>query len=202
MGTDVVDRVAAAVVSREPVNGIRIVGVDGPSGSGKSHLARGLADALSAAIVEIDDFVSWDCFAGWWPRFDAQVLTPLLAGGDAVYQARDWQDWYGATLGQWKTLAWSPTVIVEGVTCTRRETIGRIVYSVWVEAPEDLRLARGLARDSAFTGADELWKRWMIEEEQFFRADGTRERSDIIIDTRPGWPFRPGGAPGRSALGG
>lgn len=35
------------------------------------------------------------CFAGWWPRFDSQVLTPLLAGRDAVYQARDWSDWYG-----------------------------------------------------------------------------------------------------------
>jgi uridine kinase len=183
VGTEAVDRIAATVLAREPVDGIRIIGVDGPSGSGKSYLARGLADALSAPIVEIDDFVSWDCFAGWWPRFDAQVLTPLLAGRDAVYQARDWSDWYGSALGEWKTLPWSPTVILEGVTCTRRGTVGRITYAAWVEAPADLRLARGLARDSGFAGAEELWKRWMIEEEEFFRADGTRGRADIIIDT-------------------
>jgi uridine kinase len=183
VGIDVVDRIAAAVLAREPVSGIRIVGVDGPSGSGKSHLAGRLAGALSAPIVEIDDFVSWESFAGWWPRFDAQVLAPLLAGKDAVYQVRDWSDWHGSSLGEWKTLPWSPTVIFEGVTCTRRDTIGWIGYAVWVEAPEDLRLARGLARDSAFADAEDLWKRWMSEEELFFRSDGTRERADIIIDT-------------------
>jgi hypothetical protein len=131
----------------------------------------------------MDDFVSWDCFAGWWPRFDAQVLTPLVAGKDAVYQARDWSDWYGSSLGEWKTQPWSPTVIFEGVTCTRRDTVGRIAYAVWVDAPAPLRLARGLDRDRSFPGAEQLWKRWMIEEERFFTSDATRERADIVIDT-------------------
>jgi uridine kinase len=183
MADDVVAQVAAAVASREPVRGIRIVGIDGPSGSGKSHLARGLSAALTAPIVEIDDFVSWDSFAGWWPRFDDQVLTPLLNGADATYQARDWTDWYGSTLGEWRTQPWAPTIIFEGVTCTRRETIGRLAYAVWVEAPASLRLARGLARDRAFAGAEQLWQRWMTEEERFFTADGARERADLIIDT-------------------
>ena len=188
---DVVAEIAAAVAVRQPVNGIRIVGVDGPSGSGKSHLASCLAQRLSAPVIEIDDFVSWDCFAGWWPRFDAQVLTPLLAGKDAVFQARDWSDWYGSSLGEWRTRPWAPTIIVEGVTCTRRETVGRIAYAVWVEAPAPLRLARGLARDSAFTGAEDLWKRWMIEEDQFFAADRTRDRADITVDTAAHGPDGP-----------
>jgi hypothetical protein len=175
--------IAAAVVRRDPVNGIRLVGVDGPSGSGKSFLAARLAVLLSAPIIEIDDFVSWDCFAGWWPRFDAQVLSPLLAGRDATYQARDWSDWYGSSLGDWKTQPWAPTIILEGVTCTRRETVGRISYAVWVHAPAELRLARGMARDSAFAGKRELWTRWMREEDEFFTMDGTRERADIIVDT-------------------
>jgi uridine kinase len=177
--------IAARVVRQDPVSGIRIVGVDGPSGSGKSFLARELSSLLTAPIIEIDDFVSWDCFSGWWPRFDAQVLTPLLAGEDAVFQARDWHDWYGSSLGEWKTQPWSPTVILEGVTCTRRDTIGRITYAVWVEAPAELRLARGMARDSSFAGKEELWKQWMREEDEFFAADKTRERADIIVDTAP-----------------
>jgi uridine kinase len=185
MALDVVDEVAAAVAAREPVNGIRIVGVDGPSGAGKSHLARTLAKALQAPIVEIDDFVSWDDFAGWWPRFDTQVLTPLLRGEDAHYQARDWTDWYGGSLGEWKTQPWTSTVIVEGVTCTRRETIGRLTYAVWVDAPAPLRLARGLARDGALAGAEQFWQRWMAEEAAFFASDGTRDRADLIIDTAP-----------------
>ena len=183
MTIDVVAQIAAAVASREPVNGIRIVGIDGPSGSGKSHLARGLADVLKAPIIEVDDFVSWDDFAGWWPRFDTQVFTPLLRGEDAHYQARDWTNWYGNTLGGWKTQPWTPTMIFEGVTCTRRETIGRLAYTIWVEAPAPMRLARGLARDRSFAGAERLWQKWMAEEEQFFRSDGTRKRADLIIGT-------------------
>jgi hypothetical protein len=141
------------------------------------------AEALRAPIVEIDDFVSWDDFAGWWPRFDAQVLTPLLRGEDAVYQARDWSDWYGGALGEWKTVPWAPVVVLEGVTCTRRATVGRLAYAVWTEAPAERRLARGLARDGGFAGAERLWRRWSAEEERFFAADGTRERADLIIDT-------------------
>jgi len=176
-------QIARAIAASTPVNGIRIVGVDGPSGSGKSWLAARLSAALSAPIIEIDDFVSWDSFAGWWPRFDAQVLTPLLDGRDAVYQARDWTDWYGSSLGGWKTQTWTSTLIVEGVTCTRRETVGRIAFAIWVEADPQLRLARGLARDTAFAGKRELWERWMSEEGTFFTADGTRDRADLRIDT-------------------
>jgi hypothetical protein len=183
----VVEEIAEAVAARDQVHGIRIVGVDGPSGAGKSYLTGRLADRLAAPVVAIDDFVSWDDFAGWWPRFDAQVLTPLLAGRDAVYQARDWTDWHGASLGAWKTLPWSPTVIVEGVTCTRRETVGRLCYAAWVEAPATVRLARGLARDRSFPDAAERWARWMAEEDRFFAADGARDRADIIV---------PGDSPG------
>ncbi|WP_328470867.1 hypothetical protein OHA21_05650 [Actinoplanes sp. NBC_00393] len=184
MGFELGERIAASVTERAPVNGIRVIGVDGPSGSGKSFLASRLSSLLAAPIIEIDDFVSWDCFAGWWPRFDEQVLSPLLAGRDATYQARDWSgDWYGSTLGAWKTQPWSPTVIIEGVTCTRRDTIGRLAYAIWVEAPAELRLARGLARDTHFPGKEDLWKRWMREEDEFFSADGTRERADCIVDT-------------------
>jgi uridine kinase len=183
MSIDVAAEIAADVLQREPVNGIRIVGIDGRSGSGKSFLASRLSAKLAAPIIEIDDFVSWDCFAGWWPRFDAQVLTPLMAGRDANFQARDWSDWYGSSLGAWKTQPWSPVIILEGVTCTRRETIGRITYAAWVEAPAPLRLARGMARNRAQDGKEALWKRWMVEEDEFFEADGTRDRADIIVDT-------------------
>jgi uridine kinase len=183
MTVDVVAEMAAEIIRREPINGIRIVGIDGRSGSGKSVLAARLSTRLGAAVIEFDEFVSWDCFADWWPRFDAQVLTPLLSGQDATFQARDWADWYGSSLGEWKTQPRAPTIIVEGVTCTRRDTIGRLVYAAWVEAPPELRLARGMARDSKFAGKDQLWSRWMAEEDEFFAADGTRDRADIVIDT-------------------
>jgi uridine kinase len=181
---DTVARIAAFVRAGRPVRGVRLVGVDGPSGGGKSTLAAALAAELDAPIVEIDDFVSWDHFADWWPRFEVQVLTPLLAGDDAVFQARDWNDWYGSSLGRWKTVRWQPVVVVEGVTCTRRAVAERLAARVWVEAPPAVRLARGLARDSdQFPGARELWERWMAEEARFFTRDDTRSRADFLVET-------------------
>lgn len=161
-----------------------MVGVDGPSGSGKSTFARELAAAAGAPIIEMDDFGSWGDFAGWWSRLEEQVLEPLFAGGAARYQVRDWPgDEFGSSLRGWKTLAWSPLVILEGVTCTRQAVADRLAYAVWVEAPRDVRLHRGVERD----GEDHrhLWVRWQVEEADFFSADGARDRADLIIDTSP-----------------
>ena len=185
------DEVARAVLAAPAVDGTRVVGVDGPSGSGKSTLARRLRARLpGSGLVAVDDFVSWSDPGGWWPRFDAQVLRPLLAGQPARHQVRDWSgDEFGTALGGWRHLPWAPVVLVEGVTCTRREAAPRLAYAIWVEAPAPLRLSRGLARD----GADhlDLWQRWMAWERGFFAADETRERADLRVDGDPAVPHDP-----------
>jgi uridine kinase len=185
------DDVLADVMQRDPSGtGIRLVGVDGPSGSGKSTLAARLAARARLPVLQIDDFVSWPDFAGWWPRFDRQVLTPLLSGADARYQVRDWaNDEYGTSLDGWKTLAWAPLMILEGVTCTRMAAAGRLAYTIWVEAPEDLRLQRGLERDG--TDRRQLWRTWMDKEREFFAADGTRARADLRVTGHPTVPHDP-----------
>jgi uridine kinase len=183
---DVIPRIVD-LARASAVSGVRLIGIDGPSGAGKSTIARRVAAALKAPIVEIDDFVSWVQFAGWWPRFDVQVLTPLLAGEDAHFQVRDWQhDEFGDGLAGWKTVPWRPFVVLEGVTCTRRATADLLAVRVWVDAPADERLRRGIERDGE--SHRHLWERWMPEEEAFFRRDGTRARADVIVDGSAGPP--------------
>ena len=179
------DDILADVLQRDAAeSGIRLLGVDGPSGSGKSTLAARLAARSHAPMIEIDDFVSWPDFPGWWPRFERQVLTPLLSGSDAHYQVRDWaNDEFGTSLNGWKTTAWAPLVILEGVTCTRLAAADRLAYRIWVEAPEDIRLHRGVERSGELHR--QLWLDWMEEEQQFFADDGTRARADVRVNGHP-----------------
>ena len=174
------DRVTALARRSNAVNGIRIIGIDGPAGSGKSTLARAVAAQLDCPIIELDDFASWSDIDGWWPRFEQQVLSPLLEGRDAQFQRRNWDgDEFGSSLGDRRTVPWHPLIVIEGVTATRRETVGRLSLAVWVEAPAELRLSRGIERD----GEDhrELWVDWMRREDEFFAADRTRARADLVV---------------------
>lgn len=178
--TGTIQRIVDAVQASAPIRGIRLVGVDGPSGSGKSTLAGLIADALGAPLIQIDGFVSWPDFAGWWPRFESQVLEPLLAGEAAHWQVRDWAgDEFGTSLGEWRNQPWAPIVVIEGVTCCRASASGALALAIWVEAPAEIRLERGIARDG--DSHRHLWETWMAEEDEFFRADGTRHRADLIV---------------------
>jgi uridine kinase len=179
-----VRQVLTAIADLPAVNDIRIVGVDGPSGSGKSTLARRLADRAGAPLIQVDDFVSWSDFDGWWPRFEHEALQPLVSGRDARYQVRDWEgDEFGTALAGFKTVRWAPVVVIEGVTCTRRATVGRLTYAVWVEAPAEVRLQRGLDRDGE--SHRDLWLQWMDAEGRFFAADRTRERANLRVNGAP-----------------
>jgi hypothetical protein len=186
-----IDDVLADVMQRDaPSGAIRLVGIDGPSGSGKSSLASRLVARSGAPLIQIDDFVSWPDFAGWWPRFERQVLNPLLSGSDAHFQVRDWaNDEFGTSLTGWKTIPWAPLVIVEGVTCTRLSVADRLAYRIWVEAPEKIRLKRGIERDGETHRG--LWLDWMKVEEQFFADDGTCARADLRVNGRPDIPCHP-----------
>jgi uridine kinase len=74
-------------------------------------------------------------------------------------------------------------VILEGVTCTRRAAADRLVYRIWVDAPEDLRLRRGMERDGETHR--QLWLDWMKVERQFFAEDRTRALADLQVNGHP-----------------
>jgi uridine kinase len=178
------NNVLAEVMERTADNGLRIIGVDGPQGSGKSTLAARIAALMGAPLVQMDDFVSWVDLVGWWPRFEAQVLSPLLSRGDAHYQVRDWaNDEFGTSLDGWKTVEWFPVVVLKGLTCTRAAAAERLAYRIWVEAPDEVRLKRGLERDG--DTHRELWLNSMITEREFFTEDETRTRADLRVNGNP-----------------
>ena len=155
----------------------RIIAVDGAGGAGKSTLAVQLAAALDGApIVQTDDFASWDDPVDWWPRLLDDVLRPLARGETARFVRSSWgreED------GTWAEVAPSEFVILEGVSASREAFRPFLTYSIWVEAPREVRLARGLERDG--DDARRQWEEWMTEEDRYVARERPRERADRVV---------------------
>jgi hypothetical protein len=63
-------------------------------------------------------------------------------------------------------------VILEGGHLPRVAAADRLAYRIWVQAPQGLRMHRGMERDGRTHR--KLWLDWMKQEGQFFADDATR----------------------------
>ncbi|WNB84806.1 AAA family ATPase [Cellulomonas sp. ATA003] len=175
--------IAARVRAAEPrLGSTRLVVVDGPAGSGKTTLAGRLGEALGAPVLHADDLLAgWGDLEGWWDRLDANVLRPLGEGRPGRYRR---YDWLAGAFGEACDVPVTDVLVVEGCGSARRAADDVAAVRVWVEAPDDLRLARGLERDG-----EELrpqWLAWMDAEARHYAVERTRERADVVVDgTRP-----------------
>ncbi|MBO0608144.1 AAA family ATPase [Myceligenerans salitolerans] len=159
----------------------RLVCVDGPAGSGKTTLAAQLADALEVPVVHMDDlYEGWEAGpTGGAANLRRWVLEPLAAGRHARYRRYDWE---GACWAEWHDVPPSVHLVVEGCGSAARQVDGFPggVLRIWVEADDDERLRRGLARDGE--EARDHWIRWMRDEGDHFARERTRERADVRLD--------------------
>lgn len=173
---------AVQVRSSEPrLGGVRLVCVDGPAGAGKTTLAGRLGVALDAPVIHLDDlYEGWSGLDGVFERLDAQVLTPVAEGRAARYQR---YDWHAGRFDDWVDVPLTGTLVVEGCGSAPRALGDRAVLVAYVDAPADLRLERGLARDGE--AMREQWLRWMGLEAVHLAREGTRRRADVVVDGRP-----------------
>ena len=74
----------------------------------------------------------------------------------------------------------APLLVLEGVGSGAARFDDLQTVLVWVEAPYDVRMARGMARDGdAFAPH---WEQWARDEAALFARERTRERADVRID--------------------
>jgi|SRR5579884_106500 len=155
---------------------VRIVAVDGHGGAGKSTVAARLADALGGVpVVHTDDFASWDEPIEWRPRLLAEVLEPLARGEPARFRPTSWD---GAPREVVEVVP-ADAVVLEGVTASRKVFRPYLTFVVWVEAPREVRLRRGLERDGE--GARAQWEAWMAAEDDYVARERPAERADLIV---------------------
>lgn len=158
--------------------------IDGPAGSGKSTLAGSLADRISregrtaCAVVHMDDlYEGWAGLGGVWARVEEQVLRPLAEGLPARYRRYDWPT---DRFAEWVEVTVPGVLVLEGCGSAPRAVDGRAALRLFVEAPEDVRLARGLARDGE--AQRDHWLAWMREETAEFAREATRARAHAVVD--------------------
>jgi len=159
----------------------RLVCIDGPAGSGKTTLALQVAEHTGAPVVRMDDlYPGWDGLFAVGPEV-LGLLQPLAEGRTGCYRR---YDWLGEEYREQHCVEPAPLLLLEGVGSGNLAWQDLVTTLVWVEAPDDVRLRRGLARDGE--EQRERWTQWMLDESRLFAEEGTRARADLVFRSGDG----------------
>ncbi|MEU3339707.1 uridine kinase family protein [Streptomyces sp. NPDC002144] len=168
---------------------VRLVGVDGHAGSGKSTFAGQLARALGdAPVLHLDDIASHDELFDWTGRLLTQVIEPFRRGETAHYTPYDWR---ARRFGPPRPLPTAPVVLVEGVGAGRRALRPHLAHLLWMELPHEEAWTRGRQRD----GEEQLefWDGWVRAERQHFAEDPSRPFANSLVQQcEKGYEVLPG----------
>ena len=165
------------VLSASTHRPLTLVGIGGHGGSGKSTLAHAIkASRPDVQVVSTDSF--WNGTQFDLPRLRTEVVDVLLHGGLATYEAWDWAT---RTLAGPVAVVPSGVVVIEGVCALHEMFRQNLDVRVWVDAPYELRLARGVARDGESARA--TWtKVWMPSEDAYVARDNPIACAHLVID--------------------
>ncbi|MFJ3228816.1 uridine kinase [Streptomyces sp. NPDC086783] len=170
---------------------VRLVGVDGHAGSGKTTFAGRLAAALGGApVLHLDDIATHEELFGWTGRLLREVVQPLGRGEHAHYRPYDWRERHFGTA---RALPPAPVVLMEGVGAGRRELRPHLAALLWMELPREEAWTRGRGRDGE--AQEEFWDGWVTAEHRHFTEDPSRPFAQLLVRQRPqGYEVLPGPA--------
>lgn len=188
-----VDDLATSLVRRTlrqapTLGGTRLLCVDGRAGAGKTTLGNALARAAPASctttLLHMDDlYEGWSGLAAVAGRVERDLVRPLAQDRPGGYRR---YDWHRGAFAEWVPVDPVDLLVLEGVGSGAAAYRDHITTLVWVEAPRELRVARGRARDGE--AVLPYWLAWMADEDALFARERTRERADVAVDgsDRPG----------------
>lgn len=186
--------------------GRAIVAVDGADGAGKTHFADELAamlEKMGHAIfrASIDGFhrpraerhlAGKDSPEGFYrdsydySTFRRVLIEPFRMGEGAAFVTAAFDHRRDAPVpAKWRTGPHDALLIVDGIFLHRPELRGLWNYSIWIDAPEEIRKERLVARD----GEGAIGPRYSGGMALYLKEASPREAASAIIDnsdfTRP-----------------
>jgi len=147
---------------------IRVIGIAGGTGSGKTTIANALAERLDAAVLRVDDYYRPFDHLTFEEReqinFDApesidhillmEHLHQLMNGQQIEKPHYDFSRHTRAVFGD--VVHPKPVIVVEGLFALHWAEINALYQtSIFVETPKETRFARRLKRDIEERGRDE-----------------------------------------------
>jgi hypothetical protein len=102
----------------------------------------------------------------------------LAAGRAGGYRRFDWLQ---AAYAEWVPVSPVPLLVLEGVGAGSLGVADLVTVLVWIEAPREVRMSRGLERDGEAYAP--YWEAWAVAERDHLAQQRTRERADLRFDT-------------------
>jgi hypothetical protein len=156
---------------------VRLVGVDGHAGSGKTTFAGRLAEALGGApVLHLDDIATHEELFAWTGRLLQEVVEPLSRGESAHYRP---YDWHARDFGPARALPPAPAIVLEGVGAGRRALRPHLARLLWMELAHEDAWARGRQRDGS--AQSEFWEGWVHAERRHFAEDPSKPFADLLV---------------------
>lgn len=159
--------------------------IDGKGGSGKSSLAKKLADVLNANLVCTDDIAWWLHPIEWEDELLNGIIKPWLNGGEVAYTP---PGWIKKNREGFIEVDSEKPLIVEGSGVCRKTLREIANYTIWMNADPDLARERGIQRNIA-NGEDggtlesvtEMWDWFDSIADPFLLEEEAWKHVDIIV---------------------
>lgn len=160
-----------------------IIAIDGFGGSGKSTFAQKLREKFpTAGIVSVDHFYQPITSDGenefHWERFEQEAINPLRSGKEFRYRPYNWKL---QVFQDEVVIDCDQHVIVEGVYSTQEKFRDAYDVKIWIDAPDEVRLQRGVARDGELMRP--MWENvWIPYTKKYMEEHQPHLSADIVID--------------------